>query len=182
MAKAVMVIAVLSVLLQTPTTRAEDPAEWRRMTKSVLEFLEPMIPFDDRAVELLMLTAAIESRFGKFKGGPCYGPMQITRETERYVLAWVDEHESWLRLKLEILNDVGVAQYQTAVARILYWIRGNRLTTSDVEMGRIWKEKYNTVLGVGKATVATQRYREANREDGLSRKNLTQAVSVLRLK
>ena len=118
----------------------------------------------EAAVQLLLGTAAVESKFGTYLrqlgGGPALGVYQMEPDTE------FDIHTNFLRYKPYLLRDIrevcgvdrpdpaaleGNLTYQTAMARMHYLRRTAPLPEAgDIEaLARYWKRYYNTPAGKG---------------------------------
>lgn len=99
-----------------------------------LKYLEPEIPYSEDAVELLLMTAAHESRLGTYLKqveGPALGIYQMEPATEQ------DIHANFLMYKKEIQRKIGEVRnhafmlyadplsydlaYATAMARVHYY-------------------------------------------------------------
>ena len=129
--------------------------------RGLIEDTLPLIGmYSEDATELLMGTAAVESKLGyyiKQIGGPARGIFQMEPETE------ADLWENYLRYKpelREIMDDLGYfgpnpstlvydLRYQILMARIHYKRVPDALPTSIVGQARYWKVHYNTVAGKG---------------------------------
>jgi hypothetical protein len=140
--------------------------------KPVLRYLEPEIPYSENAVELLMMTAAHESRLGHFIhqiGGPANGAFQMEPDTE------LDIFENYLEYRPELLEkisslaiganlgqsdgDAGIELcgnlfYATAMARLQYFrdsqsIPNGKLSfdTTIRDLAHYAKRVYNTEKG-----------------------------------
>ena len=132
-----------------------------------LKRLNPEIPYNEHAVELLMMTQAHESNGGYFlkqEQGPALGPYQMEPATHR------DTHDNFLyyrnnlgmlvhgervRTCYDMVTDL---RYATAMARVHYFRDSEPLPTGDLSDERtIWelamyaKRVWNTEAG--KATV-----------------------------
>lgn len=130
------------------------------VVRPTLEYLAPEIPYSLAAENLLVATAAHESRLTylhQVGGGPARGLFQIEPGTER------DNWENYLRynkdLREKVENLCGVRHldltgnlpYQVAMARIKYWRSPHPLPRSDDKEGqaKLWKLVYNSPQGKG---------------------------------
>jgi hypothetical protein len=134
------------------------------------------------AVDLLMLTAATESRLGTFirqVNGPAEGVFQMEPATERDIWLNYLSHPSRSALKWWVVSytntgepytKIGVRDlvfnlaYQIAMARIHYWRKPGGLPRPEhpnYELGlaAYWKTHYNTHLGKGTIEKALADYR-----------------------
>lgn len=132
-----------------------------------LEFLE--LPSQEVATNLLMGTAAIESRLGHYVHqiqGPALGIFQM--EPMTYMDIWknyLDYHSSiathvrqlagyrYLSHRIPPAEMIGNMNYACAMARIHYWRKPQALPTDPADivgLAKYWKEHYNTKLGKGK--------------------------------
>jgi hypothetical protein len=123
-----------------------------------LQYLDPVIPFNQNAVELLMGTAMQESNLGgaihQF-GGPALGAWEI--EVYNALWTWVKNHPAILAkmtglaapgLSLE-QNMEGNLFFNCAMARIYYWgIPAPLPAAGDTEgQWEYYKKYYNTDAG-----------------------------------
>lgn len=135
----------------------------REVIQAVLHGLDLEIPYSEEAVELLMLTAAQESKMGTYlkqmKDGPARGIFQMEPNTEK------DIYENFLRYKPNLkhlvegykLRQPGVEgldlwmniPYQVAMARVHYFRVKKPLPKSVGAWAKYWKKYYNTHLGKG---------------------------------
>ena len=118
----------------------------------------------EAAVDLLLKTAAHESKFGTYLkqigGGPALGIFQVEPDTEKDI--WLN----YLRFNLDLTEKIkkltgidgpnlsaleGDLRYQVIMARLVY--RRVRFTLPDpgdvLEQAKYWKKHYNTMLGAG---------------------------------
>jgi hypothetical protein len=131
--------------------------------------LRPLGLWSPAAEDLLLGTAAVESRCGQFLvqhgGGPALGIFQMEPETHD------DIWQNWLRYRTHHLDDLTMAgirsgdpmvwpsadhlvtdlAYATAMARFHYRRVPEALPNAgDVPaLARYWKQHYNTPLGAG---------------------------------
>lgn len=135
---------------------------WRERIREALERVDPSMSSPE-AVELLLGTAARESRLGKFGNSVAkhgIGPFQIIKSTEK------DIWENYLRYKPELRKRIIEAtgetgpnpralidnfDYATAMARTVYKRTPEPLPAADDIQGqaRYWKKYYNTAAGKG---------------------------------
>ena len=123
------------------------------------------------AIELLMLTAAAESRLGEFLrqqgGGPALGAFQMEPATERDI--WDNYLQHRPALKSDVLEmstgrpgelewNLG---YAILMARVHYLrVKWPLPDAYDVDaMAAYWKSHYNTSKGAGDALEAAKAYR-----------------------
>lgn len=129
------------------------------------------LPKAKEASQLLLLTAAQESRCGEFLHqikGPARGIFQMEPAThdslrDNYIAHRPDLSTSLF--KLTPIFDASVLDYNlayaTAMARILYRpVKDPLPQFGDIEgMARYWKHHYNTLLGRGTVEEAMQSYK-----------------------
>lgn len=125
-----------------------------------LKYLDPVIPYSDAAVELLLMTAAHESSGCKYLhqvNGPALGIYQMEPSTE----ASLHRHFLQYRRKLDakvmglIVKEDGVRipltvcnlSYATAMARVLYYSSPEALPSGYSGMSRYAKQYWNTFKG-----------------------------------
>ena len=148
----------------------------RDLIQAVLRYLEPEIPYSENAVELLMMTAAVESNLGDYikqTKGPAKGIFQVEPATERDVMDRYLGSKYRKKLKAKIQRLAGDPppgidpavydlDYQIALARCFYWMKPGALPKikmvedrpdydSIVKMAKYYKKYFNTYLG--KSTV-----------------------------
>ena len=145
-----------------------DAKQLRELVSRVLRYLDPEIPYSEEAVELLMMTAAHESRLGTFLRqvrGPARGIYQMEPATEQHLLKLIKIKSPSLYKKLMDLNLPLDGQdgaetdsdsyhnlaYQTAMARVFYWMKPGAIPKDPRKMAEYAKQFWNTRLG--KATV-----------------------------
>lgn len=124
------------------------------------------MPFPERAEELLIATAAHESaglRYIHQVKGPALSFYQIEPATGRDVIdRWLPKQSPNLRalvaivaefragddLEMRLLTDM---RFATVVARLIYWRAPEGLPKADdvPGMAKLWKLRWNTVLGAG---------------------------------
>jgi len=139
-----------------------------------LQHLDPIIPYSEAAVELLMGTAMVESGLTYLRQlgwGPALGVYQMEPATHDDI--WENYLEyNWTTYKLlrgdpddprQANEMVGNMNYATTMARIHYYRVSEALPeVGDVEcMAHYWKKYYNSVLGKG----TVLKYLRANGED-----------------
>lgn len=163
-----------------------DKDQFRELIVDTLKLLEPEIPFSNKAVDLLMLTAAVESDFGTYlkqkDNGPAVGVFQIEHATLTDIFNNYLVYRSDLLFKLNRLfyRDlpsnffIGDLISQIVWARLHYYRvpkaipdaeyikdkHGNwKLTYSGLsQLASYWKQYYNTALGKGDVQTAIQKY------------------------
>lgn len=118
----------------------------------------------EAATDLLLKTAAHESRFGTYLrqvgGGPALGVFQVEPDTEKDI--WINylRFNSELADKIKLLTGVdgpnqsaleGDLRYQVIMARLVYRrVKFPLPSPIDiVAQARYWKKHYNTMLGAG---------------------------------
>lgn len=157
--------------LGVDTEMSMNPGQLREAIRLVLKELDPLIPYSEDAVELLMLTAAKESNLGTYIKqirGPALGVFQMEPATAK------DHLEGFLAKRPELKERIlGLMakdmktdlhlnlMFQIAMARLHYFRKPHGLpSASDVgSMAEYWKQHYNTYLGAGKASEAEASYR-----------------------
>jgi len=154
-----------------------EPNQLKRL---IMDVLHGVSHHSDEAVDLLMLTAAQESKMGRYLyqiKGPARGIFQIEPATHR------DLHENYLKYKPGLLTKaasflgkrdftshvdlVGNIPYQIVVARFQYLRFPKRIPGRDgfndefdyiFALAEYWKKYWNTEKGKGSAQEATQNY------------------------
>ena len=121
-----------------------------------LRYLEPEIPYSEAAVELLMMTAAHESRLGTYiaqVGGPALGIYQMEPATEDDIIENFLDYRRKISLKVEglipnkcLISDL---KYATMMARVHYYRDSEPLPeVDDIEgLAKYAKRVYNTKAG-----------------------------------
>lgn len=159
-----------------------DKDQLRGMIHEVLWYLNDEIPYSEAALELLMLTAATESRLGTYVmqiQGPARGIFQMEPATEKDIWERFIEFKPRLKAMLcglrmkapsGLPDNIYNLAYQIAMARVYYWRRpeplpqvqigiDGKLTPAAVhEMAQYWKKHYNTHLGAGTPQKAAENY------------------------
>jgi hypothetical protein len=168
-------------LMEETMTIQKD--QLRDLITVVLKYLEPEIPFSEAAVELLMLTAAVESNLGDYvkqTKGPAKGIFQVEPATERDVMDRYLGSKYRNRLKDKVLRLAGDPppgidpavfdlDYQIALARCFYWMKPQALPelkmiggrpdyNSIVMMAKYYKVHYNTHLGKSTVKKTVKKY------------------------
>lgn len=159
-----------------------DHRQLRELIVDVLKDMEPEVPYSDAAVELLMLTAAVESNLGTYLEqvrGPALGIFQMEPATVKDIwdtdMSKSNDNFLSYRPKLEKLanqyynhnwtldlNMRGNLPYQILMARMKYLRSPKPLpsATNKRALAAMWKEVYNTYLGKGTIEKAIQKYDE----------------------
>ena len=147
-------------------------SQLREMITDVLETAPRKQLKSETAVELLMLTAATESRLGTYYkqiGGPALGIMQMEPFTAHDIYKNFLRFPSNLDLFLWVENLRGNQKveealtynlaYQIAMARIHYWRVRSPLPKNEAgELANYWKLHYNSHLGRGTVVKAARDY------------------------
>lgn len=153
-----------------------DKTQLRELIDRVLRYLDPEIPYSEDARELLMMTAAHETRLGTYLAqvrGPARGIYQMEPATERYLLRTMESlnpslHAKIAALNLEIDGRDGSERdmdsyhnlaYQTAMARAHYWYRPGKIPKDAKEMAAYAKRHWNTARGKATADDYLSAYR-----------------------
>lgn len=149
-------------------------AEIRIMVvQPVLQYLHPEVPYSLAAENLLIGTAAQESRFKynrQLGNGPAKSIFQIEPATWNWIVdEWLEApSRAALKEKIDRLSLPWHTktetmeqnlQYACAVARLVYRARPNPLPDDpyDVQaLGEAWKVMYNTHMGAGTVLQFTQ--------------------------
>ena len=127
--------------------------------------------YSESAVELLMGTAAVESKLGTYIKqikGPALGIFQMEPATEKDIWQNYLAHRSGLTsevMRYKSLQTLGNdlqwnIGYQIVMARVHYLRVPKRLPAAGdvVGLGIYWKKYYNTLKGKGTVTKFTQAY------------------------
>lgn len=149
-----------------------DKRQFRSLITETLSALEPEIPHSEAAVELLMLTAAQESKLGTYIQqikGPALGVFQIEPATHD------DLVQTFLKTRPTLIQKVkdiaGVDHfnsrllkfnlaYSIIIARLVYYRKPSPLPAYDIDaLAAYWKKHYNTYLGAGTKEEAIENYR-----------------------
>lgn len=129
----------------------------------VLEHLNPEIPVTRAAVDLMLGTAAQESRCGTFLhqlgNGPAVGVWQMEPNTAKDHLVWLEARSRGLLAKVLDLtcrnfSDLtsmmeGNLYFACAMARVHYWRCPGPIPNDLLGQAKYWKQFYNTTLGAG---------------------------------
>ena len=145
-----------------------DAKQLRALISDVLKSIDL---YSKAAVELLMLTSAVEAHCGSYieqVGGPALGIFQMEPATHD------DIWNNYLIFHNDLFNKVIILRngnaklsqranlsYQIAMARVHY-LRVNEKLPSyrDIPgMARYWKKYYNTELGRGTTSDAREKYK-----------------------
>lgn len=146
-----------------------DPVQLRDyVMRPVLKYLEPEIPYSISAEQLLLGTAAQESRLKylhQLGKGPAVGLWQMEPNTHNDIWKnyfYGDQHRG-IKTKLQSLRVddfpgiidshemAGNLYYACAMSRVYYWRIREPLPPPDdpYKMGAYWKKYYNTEAGKG---------------------------------
>lgn len=149
--------------------KISEATKFRELTRATLRELDPLIPYSEVAVELIVLTAAHESLMGRYQyslsGGPEIGWLQIRPELERDIWTHYLKYRHQLSLKVREISErapfMENLPYQIALARIKYLRRGDNLPKNPTPeaLASVWKRDYNTFLGKGTVGKAARDYR-----------------------
>lgn len=150
-----------------------DKGQLRSLIVRVLKDMEPEVPYSDTAVELLMLTAAVESNLGTYieqVGGPALGIFQMEPNTEHDI--WMN----YIKYKPTLMQKMnGYCSEDTRVDKELSWNLCYGITMARLLYARVpavlpennpkalaeyWKKHYNTHLGKGTVEKAMQKYKD----------------------
>lgn len=133
--------------------------------RPTLEYLDPVIPYSEIAVELLMMTAAHESDLGEYVaqiGGPALGIYQMEPATENDIYRnFLNFRKVTLNTVSDLMNDVAMGEdlvhnlaYATAMARVQYFRDPQALPSGSLsdestirELSHYAKRVYNTEAG-----------------------------------
>ena len=147
-----------------------DAQQLRSLIRDVLSSIGL---YSRSALELLMLTSAVESNGGSYikqRGGPALGIFQMEPATHDDIWDNYLKYNQELSTKLLSLrmgsgipglNQRPNLQYQIAMARVHY-LRVNEKLPSyrDIPgMARYWKKYYNTKLGKGTTSDTREKYK-----------------------
>ena len=147
-----------------------EPSQLRELITNTLR--ETQL-YSESAVELLMLTAAVESQLGyyiKQKHGPALGIFQMEPATAQDIWENYLTYNSRLQEQVEGIHTMAYIKelewdlkYAILMARIHYLRVPSALPPADDIQGLAWywKKHYNTIKGKGtvpKAIAAYQRY------------------------
>lgn len=135
------------------------------VVRPTLQYLDPVIPYSETAVELLMMTAAHESHLGEYiaqVGGPALGIYQMEPATRKDIWKNFLMYRDGLSVKLANLEpDISVVSplitnltYATAMARVHYFRVPEALPEGCLQneetfrkLAAYAKKYYNTELG-----------------------------------
>jgi hypothetical protein len=149
-----------------------DNVQLKGLIVRVLKDMEPEVPYSDTAVNLLMLTAAVESNLGTYLEqvrGPAQGIFQMEPNTE------YDIWKNYLTYKPQLKDKINGYRaedtklgseelkwnfvYAIAMARIKYLRSSHPLPPNNKEaLATYWKLVYNTPLGKGTVEKAVKKY------------------------
>ena len=143
-----------------------------QLRELITEVLVELGAYRPSAVELLMMTAAVESKMGTYLyqiRGPARGIFQMEPATEKDI--W-DNYLKYNKRLAELvsgfmfsgksnLNLTANIPYQIAMARVHYLRVPHGLPSADdvSALAKYWKDYYNTRLGKGTVEKAIEAYR-----------------------
>ena len=128
------------------------------------------------AVELLMMTAAVETNLGEYikqMNGPGLGIFSIEPATHDDIMVrWINANtEGRKRFKAKLLQAmIGFAaslkpdqlvfnlKYSIVVARLKYYMDVRPIPNNPLDMAKYWKALYNTKYGDGNVVDAFEKY------------------------
>lgn len=169
-------ILVVTILFNTTTVNLDEetminPGQLRNLVVTTLKSLEPEIPYSDAAVELIMLTAAVESNLGTYitqVGGPAKGIFQMEPATELDIWKNYLVYKPTLQAKVLSYRVPACPVKHELEWNLVYAIVMTRIkylrspvpmpANNKAELARVWKEVYNTRLGKGTVEKAIQKY------------------------
>ncbi len=138
-----------------------DPRQFRQLTARTLD-AEKL--YSVEAVELLLGTCAVESRFGTYirqlGDGPARGPFQIEEATFGWLKAKYKDRVPWIWERefraLEWDLRLGIV-----IARLRYLVVPDPLPPAGfvLRMAGYWKDHYNTRAGKGQRSDFVRCYR-----------------------
>lgn len=142
----------------------------------IRETLKEVDLFSDDAVELLMLTAAVETDLGyyiKQINGPGLGIFQTEPAThDDIVIRWLEVNTQRRRNFRDKIHDkmnnfvvyfshhelVYNLKYAIVIARLKYYMDPAPIPSDSLGMARYWKRIYNTEVGKGNVWDALGKY------------------------
>lgn len=142
----------------------------------IRETLKEVDLFSDDAVELLMLTAAVETDLGyyiKQISGPGLGIFQTEPAThDDIVIRWLEVNTQRRRNFRDKIHDkmnnfvvcfshhelVYNLKYAIVIARLKYYMDPTPIPSGPLELARYWKRIYNTEVGKGNVWDALGKY------------------------
>lgn len=161
----------------------EQLREW--VIRPTLKYLEPEIPYSESAEDLLMMTAAHESRLGTYlrqvgveDGKGAYGIYQIEKATEDDVFDNFLHFRKGLYFKVDSMLEVYIPEteplvtdlaYATAIARLIYYrdkeplpVRKKYATQDDYlfALAQFAKRVFNTYKGKAEVSDYFLAYKE----------------------
>lgn len=145
---------------------AFDKRQFRALITAVLKEAGM---YSDSAVELLMLTAAVESQLGTYLtqiNGPARGVFQMEPATEKDLWRNYLEYQEATAKTVSRYDSAGADDlywnlgYQIILARVHYLRVSEALPPADdvVALAKYWKKYYNTHLGKGDIDKAIEAY------------------------
>lgn len=168
-----LTLAVVIGLLVPVATPYADSKKMRKDIQAAIRWMPPSYRTND-AVELLLGTAARESRFGKFPDRPGMGGVgifQVNPKTEEHI--WSSYLAKRPQMLTALRKATGVAgpspkdlagnfPYSASMSRLAYALASEPLPSSKdpVSQANYWKKWYNTSAGKGTPEAFLQTYRE----------------------
>jgi hypothetical protein len=139
-----------------------------------LNVLEPFVPNNSTTKNLLKLTAAVETDYGKnTKNNSSIGVWQLTKTTMNEIQVRIKKQED-LKERVDLLKTKSTEHYHAALAILIYSIRINLYNIKIAEepnnieiltLAVIWKEKYNTHKGDGCPIKAYSKFKYYTRKE-----------------
>jgi len=149
-----------------------DSEQLRDLIRDILYATDLIKYEDEREVELLMLTAAVESDLGQYieqkGGGPARGIFQMEKSTEDDI--WKNylkykEHPALVIIEYMCNFDDEMRwnlAYQILMCRVHYLRVKEKIPAANniVELARYWKIYYNSIKGKGTIEKAIEKYKK----------------------
>lgn len=164
---------VIGILMATVATPYADSRKMRQDIQAAIKWMPPAYR-TDHAVELLLGTAARESRLGKFPENPNsggIGTFQINPKTEEHI--WSSYLAKRPNLANAMRQNTGVSgpspeallgnfPYAASMARLAYTRAADPIPHKSDTLGQAnyWKKWYNTSAGSGTPEAFMQTYNE----------------------
>jgi hypothetical protein len=155
-----------------PLTDAKPAQNINQAINDVVRGLHPEIPFNRASVELLRLTAAVESDFGRKTVvedqtmTQSYGVFQLTPRTTTEIQNYIDSKPALSKLVRPLIKK-SKFHLDATLALVYYSYRFDidTLSVSEkptnneiINLACIWKQKYNTYKGAGHLNSAINKY------------------------